>query len=51
VTHPNFAPKREGGDTVPSEAWDETHPDHDWWVRQTGRCLADHAHPATKDDE
>jgi hypothetical protein len=25
--------------TVPPEAFDETHPDHDEWVRTTGRCL------------
>ena len=29
---------------IPSEAYDETHPDHDWWVRKTGRCFANHAH-------
>ena len=29
----------EGSCTIPWEAFDETHPDHDWWVSQTGRCL------------
>ncbi len=24
--------------TVPSEAWDNAHPDHDWWVNGRGWC-------------
>lgn len=26
--------------TVPWEAFDITHPDHNWWVQRTGQCLA-----------
>lgn len=26
---------------IPPEAWDRTHPDHDWWVEGAGRCFAD----------
>lgn len=29
-----------GRATAPSEAGDSAHPDHDWWVEGSGRCLA-----------
>lgn len=28
-----------GNDTVPPEAWDHTHPDHDWWTNGRGWCF------------
>lgn len=31
--------------TVPWEAMDAEHPDHDEWVAQAGRCFAGHRHP------
>lgn len=47
---PRF-PREPDRDTVPAEAWDRTHPDHDWWVEESGRCLADDCpkHPAAAD--
>lgn len=27
--------------TLPFEAFDPEHPDHNWWVSQTGKCLAE----------
>lgn len=40
--------QRAGDATVPSEAWDRTHPDHDWWATPRGWCYdadcSDHAY-------
>jgi len=34
-------PRTSGGATIPSEAWDHTHPDHEWWVNGRGWCFDD----------
>lgn len=37
-----------GQGTIPPEAWDHTHPDHDWWVDGSGQCFDEACprHPA-----